>query len=391
MSVTIEGNFGLPALTKLLLEPIFFVQGLRHGDGDFRPEKVRSLAVVNLNPGIGDLVVTTPLLRELRRNFPNAWITLVIVDRFANLLEFCPYVSEIITIPQFHRLTLAWTVRCAMRLAKLCWKRRFDFSIALPSNACPLAAYLVGASVRFGYMSEPCYDQLLTRSFKAPDEGNFVEHNLQLLKLLKLSVESDRLELWLTNEDEEFARQFFERTNLARKFIVGLGPGSSNIYKKWPFERFVEICQWLISEHDASIVVVGEKADSEMGEKLASLFGSAVSSLAGKTTPRQAAAVLKRCHLYVGNDTGPKHLAAAVQKPIVEISSVPENNKSLVWMSPDRWRAWGVPGCVVMPSSSDSVADSDVPRIDAVSVSMVQDAISSLLSEKICGELATNL
>src|ERR1700722_13007496 len=119
---------------------------MRKNHTRFNIEKVHRIAVVEINPGLGDLVLITPLLRELRRNLPNAWITLIVVDRFADIVQTCPYVDEVIPTPQFfNQLTWGWVFGYLREMAPRFWWRRLDLAIAIHPGACALAAFLTGA------------------------------------------------------------------------------------------------------------------------------------------------------------------------------------------------------------------------------------------------------
>ena len=87
-------------------------------------------------------------------------------------------------------------------------------------------------------------------------------------------------------------------------------------------------------------------------EKLQRELGAAVINLAGKATLRQTAAVLKRCELFIGNDAGPMHMAAAVGVPVIEISCQHRGGSSLEANSPTRFGPWGVENVVLQPENA---------------------------------------
>ncbi len=364
---------------KLFFEPLFHASGLRRSSPKLSLSDARSIVIVNTHPGIGDLVVMTAFLREIRLAMPETFITCIVVDRFGNLLEHCPYINELVTVPWPARITAQWLIRCNWRLNDLRMKRRFEVAIVLPSNNCEITAYLTGAVQRLGYgNSEAWHDQFLTTRLQGPVISHEVEKLLLLLKRVGIEPQSDKIEIWLSDDEERFADQVFSKANLTSKLVIAIAPGASGYFKQWPAERFGEISRWLVERMDASIIVVGGKPDAAWGDDLVNAIGARVLNLAGKTTTLQAAAVLKRCALYVGNDTGPKHLAAAVQTPVVEISCVPVGAEALYWMGPEQWHAWGVAHRVVRPSQS--LANGKSPCIEAVSVAMVKAAILEIIS-----------
>lgn len=119
---------------------------------------------------------------------------------------------------------------------------------------------------------------------------------------------------------------------------VGVGPGSKMPAKRWPEERFQTVLNRLIASHDIWPVVFGGPEDRAVGDRLIAAAGRGYSA-AGELTLRGSVAALQRCALYVGNDTGTMHLAAAARVPCVALFSSRE------W--PGMWFPYGVPQTVL--------------------------------------------
>jgi len=105
-----------------------------------------------------------------------------------------------------------------------------------------------------------------------------------------------------------------------KRTLVGFGPGSKMQAKKWPKERFAEVGESLIKSHDIWPIVFGGPEDKTIGDELVSAWGRGYNA-AGVLGLREAAEGLSRCALYIGNDTGTMHLAAAVSTPCVTVFS----------------------------------------------------------------------
>ena len=322
-----------PRVTYLVFEPFFLLLGRRRNRTDIELARVQRALVVRLDE-IGDVVLTTSFLRELRRNLPNAWIALVVKAEIYNLVECCPYVNEVLTYSGsghgiFERrrraLTLAW---------KRLWPRRFDLAILQRWDTDwydgTLLAYLSGAQWRIGYSERVSaekqrlnagFDRLLTHLVVDGPPRHEVERNLDVLRFLGGSVENDGLELWLTEGDEKFAAVAWQNHHVRDSdVVVGLGPSSGNApLKQWPVSNFVDLARWLATEYQARVLIVGGPSEEPVGDLIKSAAGPSVFNMAGKTSLRQTAALLKRCQLFVGNDGGPMHLAAAVRVPTVAL------------------------------------------------------------------------
>jgi heptosyltransferase-2 len=330
------GSLSSPRAALLLAEPFFWVLGMRRKRQEFDLSRVKRALVVRLDE-IGDVVMTTPFLRELRRNLPRAWITLVVKPGVRNLVELCPYVNEVLTydwnisdrLRRLRRHGRALNLAC-QRL----WRRRFDLAIVPRWDAdhyhATFLAYFSGAPWRVGYSEDVIphkrqhnrgLDRLLTHALNDDAVKHEVERSLDLLRFLGATVQDDRLELWLGEEDEAFADSVLRRHGLeSGEPLVGLCPsGGNSRLKQWSASRFIELARWLLSRHGARIVIVGGPGEEALGQQIERGLGPSAINAVGKTTLRQLAALLRRCRLYIGNDAGPTHIAAAMGTPLVAL------------------------------------------------------------------------
>jgi heptosyltransferase-2 len=372
-------------------EVFFSLAGFRKRAKQVPLRELRRILVVRLDE-IGDVVMTSPFLRELRRNAPQASVTLVVKPEIVNLEEYCPHVNEVLAFDSRTRGLYAplEVHRRALELAwKKLWRRRFDLAILPRSDAdfsnAAFLAYFSGASRRAGFGQRGWdarlagridYDALLTDVLNCPRKMHEVERNLQLLRELGGGVESDALEVWLRPEDSVWL------SNCDRR-IVALGPGGGQERKRWPTDRFIALGRRLVQEYDVQLAVIGDRGDRATGAALSNALGDRAVDLTGRMTLRQAAAALSRCALYVGNDSGPMHLAAAVGTPVVEISCHPRNAKPYFLNAPERFGPWRVPAVVLQPVATapcEDTCSADRPHcILGITVEQAADAAITLL------------
>lgn len=348
---------------------------------------------------IGDVVLSTSFLRELRRNFPAASITLVVNPVTFDLVKTCPYVDEVLVFDQ--RARRLWRpVLLPMRA--LIYARRHlrgrDFDLAvLPrwGTDAVYAAFLArfsGASRRVGYTERVTahkarwnagFDRLFTDVIPAGPLEHQVEHNLDVVRFLGGEVLDERLELWTEPDDERFADAVLAGARGGAGPVVVLAPsGGHSILKQWPTERFIALGRVLREEWGAHIVVVGGPGDAFIGEQFRAEFGDQITNLVGRTSLSGMAAVLKRVDLFVGNDAGPLHIAAAVGAPTVAIFGSSD---------PARFGPWGEHRLLwnELPCSPTRQAERpdrcrtcvyDAPRcLLGIGVTDVADACASLL------------
>ena len=353
--------------TYLAGEPCFWLMGRR---GKSRPSdlaQVKRVLVVRLDE-IGDVLMTTPFLRELRQNLPNAWITLVVKPNVRNLVERCPYVNEVITYDwNVSRPPGAlWRHYKALRLAwQHLWKRRFDLAILPRWDAdyydATFLLYFSGAPWRVGYSERVSrekhqrtrgYDRLLTHLLDDRSLKHEVERNLEVIRHLGGTVQEDRLELWTAEEDEAFAQTLLSQHGVRdHELVIAFAPGAGAPKRLWPVERFAEIGSWLRDEYGSRFVLIGGADEEHLGDALERSLGPCAVNAVGRTTLRRAAALIRRCRLFVGTDSGPMHLAAAVGVPVVELSCHPRSGASWSRNSPLRFRPWGVEHTVLQPTA----------------------------------------
>jgi ADP-heptose:LPS heptosyltransferase len=363
----------------------------------------RSIVVVR-SDGIGDLVLMSPFLRELRGSNPGAWITLVVDEKFRNLVELCPHVNEVLGFDLNYRgrTVVPALVLRALRLSiRHLRPRRFDLAL-VPRWDVDLyhSAYLAhfcGASCRVAYsenvlpekqLSNRDFDSLLTRTVDDRTRKHELERNLDFLCEAGGTVEDNRLEVWLSEEDRAFAKKALASRGLAPSdLLIGLAPGAGARKRLWPLNRFVELGRILQKELGARLIVIGGAEDRERGIGLQEELGAAAGSFAGEMTLRQTAAILEHTPLVIANDSGPMHLAAAAGAAIVEISCHPTSGEPGHANSPQRFGPW-VQGCVVLqpieatePCTSACGGD-EAHCILGVSVEMVEAAARKLLATR---------
>lgn len=319
----------------IFLEGFFLISGRRPKSPTTKPRKRQKVLVVQL-ADIGDIVLTSPFLRELRRFMPYAWITLVVQPGMISLVEKCPYVDEVIpfnwravkkwkTAFQGH---IFWWLQSIWISLRCLWKRPFDMAISPRWNNDPclvaslILMYTSGASQRIAYIdSSDDYklkslrdaNRLITQGPVRDFPKHEVEHQMKILSYLGAEPAHTKLELWTTPEDEHFARNVLNQYSIeSNNLLIAFGIGAAWSLRRWPTSRFIELGKWLQENYNAYILIVAGKNEKDMGFQIErELQSKRTINLAGKTTLREMASIFRFCKLFVGNDSGPMHVAAA--------------------------------------------------------------------------------
>ncbi|MHC4198712.1 MAG: glycosyltransferase family 9 protein [Planctomycetota bacterium] len=325
-----------PMIRQFLKRSVLVLMGARCRHGDVNLQHAKRVLVIRLDE-IGDMVMATPFLRELRRNLPRAWITLVVKPATYNLVEFCPYVNEVLSLdlgPPTIPPTLENIFR-TMRFARERLRhRRFDIAVIPRWDAdwyhAPFLACFSRIPTRLGYSEKVTverrrlnrgFDRLLTYLMEGHGVKHEVERNLDVVRFMGGIVEEDALEVWLAEDDEAFAESvFLEHGVSPEQVVAAFSPsGGRSPLKKWRTSNSVELGRWLRDEVGARVLVVGAPTEKALGVQISDALGADTINLVGMTTLRQLAAVLGRSRLFVGNDAGPMHIAVAAGVPVVAL------------------------------------------------------------------------
>ena len=268
----------------------------------------RNILIVRFS-SIGDLLLTTPLLRAIRTRHPDSRITFVVRTDMADTLRRNPRISELITWHRGSSLTaLARTLRAEH------WTDRLDLHGSLRSQA---LRRLVGGSWT-GYPKYRLRRRLLiaTRGKHGGALGHVAERYFAAARHLDVTPDGKPPEFFTSEHADAAANAFLTQHRLGHdRPLIAFAPGAAHFTKRWPEQHWVALAHQLAATHD--IVVLGGKAEERAAAAVADAAGSAAASAAGLFTLDGSAALLKRAERFVGGDTGLLHLATAVGTPVV--------------------------------------------------------------------------
>lgn len=267
---------------------------------------------------IGDIILTTPLVRAIRKRHPTARITYVVREDFADLVRHNPRIERVITWK--HRSSLRPLAR---ELASEAWTHRLDLQ---GSTRSARLRRLVGGEWS-GYPKHRVRRTMLILSRRrlGGDLGPVVERYAQAAASLDVTLDDQPAEVYTSVEAERRAAEFAERHGLGRtRRLLALVPGAAHFTKRWPPEYWGALVDRLAPGND--LVILGGKAEAELGSALAERGGPGVASAAGVTSLLETAALLRRSAAVAAGDTGVMHLATAVGTPVIAMygPGVPE-------------------------------------------------------------------
>ncbi len=271
---------------------------------------------------LGDMLLAVPALRAIRRRFPEAEITLVglswmeafvrrfrcYVDRFVEFGGY-PGIKEIELVPERSE-----------RFIKEQKAYGYDVVIQMHGSGCVSNAVVaaLGGKETIGYYTDDCMDTL-TRGLPYPDDQPEVCRNLGLAKLLGCTELDPRLEFPLFPEDRCEAAHLLYQLPRADRPWIGIHTGAKMPVRRWPVEYFAQVADYFTEKFQAQIILTGSTHEETTVQLVAEKMHIQPLNIAGKTSLGGLAAMIRELDLFISNDTGPAHVANAVDTPSVTI------------------------------------------------------------------------
>ena len=398
-------------MTKVWSKPFFRRKASEQDQNSDAAKALRNAKniLVIRQDSIGDLVLMSAFLRELRQSNLAAQITLVVSPKLFNLVELCPYVNRVLSVdlPFCGATVNLGRVLEALRFARR-ELRSSQFDLALIPrwdadlyHSTYLAAFS-GAKRRVAYServlpskgeANRTFDLLVTNAIQDHAPKHEVERNLNLLQFIGGASQSSRLELWPSDEDRQTVRRMLELNGVSENDqIVALGVGAAHRRRRWPLARFVEVGRFLKTKYGARIVVVGGPEDGQFAQRVKDTVPGAI-DFCGSFSLRQTGALLEWVQLTISNDSGPMHLAAAAGSAVVEISCHPKNGDACHENSPVRFKPWTLDSVVLQPDAPTEPCRGGCGQnyahcILGVRLDDVKNAADFLLASRIGGKQA---
>lgn len=295
-------------------------------------QEIKNILIVKWG-ALGDLIASTPAIKAVRENFPAAHITLLTNELMKQILPPKFLVDEHITINTNKNKVTDSLLKQLLIVLKL-RKRKIDLGINLrwTSERAALLTYLSGADVRVSSGPKKLMN-LYTIKLEHP-KGRYheIHRNLDIVKAIGCSVKDETPLVYISEEDQKFADDFFNEKKMEKLKTICIHPGASKSEKAWLPERFIDISKRLIKNFDVKILLTWGENEKNLINFIASEIGyGAVASPQTKTIG-QLAALIKNSGLFFSNCTGPMNVAVAVKTPTIAL---------LGSSHPDDWGAYG--------------------------------------------------
>lgn len=282
----------------------------------------RSIALVRLRTGLGDLLCSVPALRALRGRLPNAHIALITFPEMAPVVaRQRAYVDELLAFPGWPGIPERPVDRGAVPgfLAR-CAERSFDLAVQMygARPAANLVTEALGARRTAGFFTPGAWAPPAGSAFLPyPERLHEIDRHLALMGLLGAASTDRRLEFPLTGEDVAEAALIRERHGVDPGYVL-VHPGATSASRRWPPERFAAVADALAAQ-GVPVAVTGVRGEEALTRSVLGAMRAPAADLCGATSLGGFAALLSEARLLVGSDTGTAHLAAAMGVPAVVV------------------------------------------------------------------------
>ncbi len=345
--------------------------------------KIKKILIVRTDR-IGDVVLSTPVIKAARMAFPRAHIAVMVRPYTRDIVIGNPYLNEVIVYDKYG-IHKDW--RSTLRFALDLRRKRFDLALILhPTNRAHIVTFLAGIPLRVGYKKKCGF--LLTHSIedkKHLGQKHELDYNFDLAGLAGIKIVDRDLSMTVTEQDKKFVRDILRKNGLSPddKLII-IHPGSSCPSKRWPPQRFALLSDKINQLDKVKVIVVGGPDDRDIAEEISGCVSSPVVNFCGQFDLKKLAALIQFSRVFITNDNGPMHIASAVGTPVIAIFG-----RKQPGLSPRRWGPTGKKDIVLRKDVGCKVClahncQNGFNCLKAVSVEEVLKCLTTLLNELNC-------
>lgn len=259
--------------------------------------QVKRILVITLS-NVGDIILTTPVIRALSEEFPDSRIDVMAGPNGKEIFEKDPRVFKLIIYDK--HMPIAEKRRLQLKLKKL----KYDLVVDLRNTIFPL---LLG----------PKYRTATIQRFPKHTIHKKEQH-LYRLKSLGIEKMEECTYIHIPKEDEDYISNMLKENGVSEKIVV-VSPGAKSHLKRWGIDGFANICDRLMDECKASVIFVGVDEDKDIVKRIADKMKNRPYNFINNTNIRQLASLLKKAKLLITNDSAPLHLGCAVGARILAL------------------------------------------------------------------------
>lgn len=333
---------------------------------------------------IGDVVLTVPAIRAIRKKFPDARLTVLLSPLTVDLLDGLSLIDEILVDERRGMHQGFWGF---LQLIRQLRQKKFDLAVIYHTKKrTNLACFLANIPYRLGYKNNK-HGGLLNHPVEdVRPVGNKHEAQYCLDLLDNIGIQSNDLTLEIAKQESSnrWIVDFLKSRGIdSCEGMIVLHPAASDPAKQWPKESFAELVNEMHRQKQTlKFVIIGTKENRSLARDIQNKTDVEILDITGMLSLSQLVSLLARTAILISNDSGPVHIAAALGIPVVSIFT-----RNQPGINPQRWQPLGKNGRVVSVPINDRVSfkkarEYDPKSMDSIPVSQVLEAVDSLF--KLC-------
>ena len=293
---------------------------------------------------IGDTLSIVPVVGDLKRNFPSTAVDVMVHRGTEDLVKYHPDIRNVLVYDRSHaRLNPISTALYHINLINSLRSEKYDLVIDFTlGDRAAFLSFMTGAPQRITYKDSSTLSHILMNRIIVSDPSiqHIVDYQLESLRYLGINSFEKKMTICIPEAVKEKTDRLLETSGINRSdsLKVVIHPGARGAFRQWRPERFAEIARQLKEKYDAAIILVGGPEEKNIIDKVENSMGFPASFRSNEMQLLDMAALLEKCHLFIGNDSAPGHIAAAVNCP----------NLTLFGPTfPHMWRPYGNNSAVV--------------------------------------------
>lgn len=286
---------------------------------------MKNVLLIRLS-SMGDVIMATPVIRAFKRTYPDCRLTWLVEDASRDIVDDNPLLDEVIAWHKSEWKRLLREGRFitlfgrAFAFARGLRARHFDLAVDMQGLLkSAVFASLSGAERKVGLGSKEMSHLLVNEVIeRKPGSARVSSQYLLLAEALGLDSGDFRMEVAVSEEHDRLPEEVGKAEGAYGRYAV-FCPFTTRPQKHWLDERWGEVARRIARDYDMPVVILGGKGDLEASQHMVSLCGETALNMTGKTTIKQAAAIVKHSCLLIGVDTGLTHMGIAFDVPTIAI------------------------------------------------------------------------
>ena len=280
---------------------------------------LEQILVVNLG-GIGDVLLSTPALRALKSHFPKTRISILVVPRVYEIVKDLSYIDKVFIFypgPPFVNFFTLLDLR----------KKHFDLLMNMRTIVSKKSAWkmkslvdIVSPKIKAGRNTDgraEFFDSSITETLIG--QKYEMDYDIEMVRSLGAQAINRNIDFEVDQECMRRVQGLLEKEGIVKETIlIGIHPGGLPAHR-WPGENFSKVMNEIDKRISCRFVVTGAKNEFGLAKKIIETSNIKAVNFAGQFNIKELGALIKRCHLYISNDTGPMHMAAILKTPLVAL------------------------------------------------------------------------